>query len=216
MKKAPQPPLLKNRIKPLRAEIDFEAWKNRLIKKGIKGDVDSIINRAKGTKVDALAAQGELCNLERYLDAGCDVFVLTPPSGIGVALGTRTAEAIIKKGGVGRKLEIKTATKPPVKTTWSKHIDRANKQIKQGSTRGIITLDFSAVTLQRGKGCLSNQNDIEALLANKMWGNLSVGWLRNVDQLEAIYFDTEDGKLKRSAIERDQSGETLLKTEVIE
>jgi len=203
MRKAPQPPLFKT------GEINFEAWKNRLLTKYIKGDIDSIINRAKGTNADALAAQGELRNLERYADDSYDIFILTPPSGIDAVKEVRTAEAIITKGGVVKKLEIKTATKPPVKQTWNKHIDKANTQIKTEGACGIIVLDFSQISLRRGDKYFSNQADVEAFLKGKVTGDAKTGRLRNVDELEIIYRDSMDGKLKRSIIRRDLSGGVL-------
>jgi len=186
--------------------IDFAAWKQRLQRKGIIGDIDAVIERASFDDVDALAARGELRAFERLADAGYQVEIQKPEERPDIPQGIKTPEARIIKDGVAKKLEVKTAVQPPVRQTVNDKINKANRQIKQGGGRGIIVVDFSKVLLKHGKKYLSNQVDIAAFLRGKLTGDTERGRLRSIDQIEIIYRDAIDGILKRTHISRDANG----------
>jgi len=186
--------------------IDFAAWKQRLQRKGITGDIDAVIERGTFDDADSLAARGELRAFERLADAGYQVEVQSPKEGPGIPQGIKTPEARIIKDEVAKKLEVKTAIQPPVRATVNDNINKANRQIKQGGERGIIVVDFSKVPLKHGKKYLSNRVDIEAFLRGKLTGDTESGRLRSIDQIEIIYRDAVDGILKRTYISRDANG----------
>jgi hypothetical protein len=164
--------------------IDLDAWGTQLKAAGVKGDIDDIVRRAKGTGHDAIAARGELRALERSRARGYDVEALSPPTGKGTAQGVKTPEAKVTLGGEERRLEVKTATEPPKASTMKGQIDKAYAQIKAGGKPGELSLDWTEVNLAGSE--FQNAGDIEALLRGKMTNDR----LREIRSIEVIWKDS--------------------------
>jgi hypothetical protein len=167
--------------------IDFVAWKKQLSSKGIAGDLDDIITRAKGNDADALAARGELRAAERAHGRGHKVEMLAPPKGKD-AQGKMSPEAKLTRGGQELRLEVKTATEPPSRATWNDHADKANKQIKSSGSPGEISFDWTEVS--RAGSDFPDQASIERFLGGKMTKDR----LSSVSYFEIVWRDT-DGKI---------------------
>lgn len=183
------------------ATESIDAWVARLKAQGVKGDLDKIAVRAKGTGSDAIAARGELRAAERAHGRGYDVEMLTPPEGPGAVQGQKTPEGkLTAANGSERGLEVKTATSPPDRATWNAHADKANKQIKSLGKPGEISFDWSDVNVRAG-GDFRSAADIEAFLNGKMTNER----LREVKYFEIIWKD-EQGVVRTTSRTRNADG----------
>jgi hypothetical protein len=169
--------------------IDFAAWKRRLTGQGIKGDLDSIFQRAKGGDADALAARGELRAAERARARGHDVEMLAPPERAD-AQHVKSPEAKLTRGGEERRLEVKTATAPPTSNTWSRHATTANDQVKSANKPGEITFDWTQVDVRAPSSSFPDQASIERFINGKM----TKDYMRSIRYLEIVWTDV-DGKI---------------------
>jgi hypothetical protein len=161
---------------------DFDAWGARLKARGVTGDIDATVARAKAGGEDGLAAQGELRSLERARLRGYHVEALSPPVGPSAPKGAKTPEAKITRGTEELRLEVKTATDPPSRATWNAHADKANAQIKGSGKRGEISFDWTGTDVRAG-GDFGTQADIENFLNGKMTDTR----LRSVDRFEVVW-----------------------------
>jgi len=169
--------------------IDFAAWKRRLTGQGIKGDLDSILLRAKGGDTDALAARGELRAAERAGARGHDVEMLARPEGKD-AQHMKSPEAKLTRGGEERRLEVKTATAPPTSNTWSRHAVTANKQVKSTNKPGEITFDWTQVDVRAPGSSFPDQTSIERFINGKM----TEDHMKSIRYFEIVWTDV-DGKI---------------------
>jgi Domain of unknown function (DUF4157) len=186
---------------------DFDAWGARLKSAGIKGDVDAIVARAKGTGDDALAAQGELRALDRARLRGHDVEVLTPPTG--VASAPKSTEAKLTRSGQERVLEVKTATEPPKKSAFNSRVDEANDQISASGKDGEISADWTKVDIT--KGDFPGETAIHNYINGKMTDNI----LKRVKYFEIVW-KRFDGKTMVTSRTRGPDGKVGdIKTEFL-
>jgi len=156
---------------------------------GIKGDLDSIIRRAKGGDADALAARGELRAAERARARGHDVEMLAPPEGK-EAQHVKSPEARLTRGGEELRMEVKTATSPPDSKTWNKHATEANGQVKSASKPGEIIFDWTQIDVRAPGSSFPDQASIERFIN----GRLTKDRLRSIRYFEIIWTDV-DGKI---------------------
>jgi len=169
--------------------IDFAAWKRRLTGQGIKGDLDSILQRAKGGDTDALAARGELRAAERARARGHDVEMLERLEGKD-AQGVKSPDAKLTRGGEERRLEVKTATAPPDSNTWNNHAKGATKQVRSRNTPGEITFDWTQVDIRAPGSSFPDQASIERFINGKMTKDR----MRSIRYFEIVWMDV-DGKI---------------------
>jgi hypothetical protein len=178
----------------------LDAWVARLRAQGVKGDIDKILERAKGRGPDAVAARGELRAAERASHRGNSVEMLTPPEGPGAVQGRKTPEGkLISTENGERGLEVKTATAPPDRQTWNAHADKANKQIKSLGKPGEISFDWTEVELRGGD--FKNGADVEGFLNGKMTKDR----LREVRYFEIVWKDA-DGVVRTTSRARNADG----------
>ncbi|HWO26625.1 MAG TPA: hypothetical protein VNO30_48180 [Kofleriaceae bacterium] len=169
--------------------IDFAAWKRRLTGQGIKGDLDSILQRAKGSDADALAARGELRAAERARARGHDVEMLERPERAD-AQHVKSPDAKLTRGGEELRMEVKTATAPPTSNTWSGHATDANKQIKSTNKPGEITFDWTQVDIRAPGSSFPDQTSIERFINGKM----TKDHMKSIRYFEVVWTDV-DGKI---------------------
>lgn len=184
-------------------DIDDVAWKKRLTDKGVEGDIDAVIERAKKTGThDATAAIGELESFERAADRGHGkVVVKEPLSGLGAPQGIKSPEGRTLTNGQEGAIEAKTATEPPQHSTVNAHVDKANRQLKSTGLTGEIYYDFSKVNVSMGQG-LTNQQEIESFINGKMMesrlrsiGYFEIRWRDKTGILKATHRSRVDGVL---------------------
>jgi hypothetical protein len=150
-------------------EIDYDAWEQRLVAKGIGGDIDAVLARAQQANEDGIAARGELRAFERAHARGYDVKALEPERGPGAQQGKKSPEAELTTVEGGLKfLEAKTATEPPSDGTWRAHFDKANKQIKESGGTGEIYFDWTEVSVDDPASDFGAPASIESFIARKM------------------------------------------------
>jgi hypothetical protein len=164
--------------------IDFAAWKRRLVGQGIQGDLDSILQRAKGGGTDALAARGELRAAERARARGHEVEMLVPLEGKG-AQHKKSPEARLTRGGEELRLEVKTATEPPRLRTWIDHVTQANRQIKSAGKPGEITFDWTQVDVRAPGSGFPDQASIERFIA----GMMTKDRMRTIRYFEIVWIE---------------------------
>ncbi|HWO25173.1 MAG TPA: hypothetical protein VNO30_40820 [Kofleriaceae bacterium] len=180
--------------------IDFAAWKRRLTGQGIKGDLDSILQRAKGGDAEALAARGELRAAERARARGHDVEMLERPLGKD-AQGMKSPDAKLTRGGEELRMEVKTATAPPDSNTWSNHAKKANDQVKSANKPGEITFDWTQVDVRAPGSNFPDQASIESFMNGKM----TKDHMRSIRYFEIVWTDV-DGKIVVTSRSRAADG----------
>ncbi len=178
--------------------VDFDAWGSRIKAEGARGDVDSIVARAKGTGKDALAAQGELRAIERARLRGHDVTILTPPQGPG-SKGLKSPEAQLHRGGETGFLEVKTATDAPQLGTVNSHVDEAHRQIA-AKGRGELSLDWTEVDVQAA-GDFRSEFAIYKYLNGKMTDRA----MRRLNYMEIVW-RRPDGRIVVTSRTRNVDG----------
>lgn len=188
-------------------DVDFAAWETRLRAKGVGGDLDARLARARAGDADAIA---ELRTAERYADAGYDTGLATPKENAGV----RNPDIDAQHPGARPpandpvKVEVKNrATEPITRNSLNTDVSTANKQIKAadptGAQRGDIIVDAS----QSPAGM--DRAQVESFLRGKMRGAPSDpnARLSQIDYLEVMYKDLADGQIKRSFMVRTADGQ---------
>jgi hypothetical protein len=182
------------------AELDVDTLATRLKAHGVRGDIDSVVARAKGTGPDAVAARGELRAVERARQRGYDAEILTPPKGPGAPQGRKTPEARLTRGADERVLEAKSATSAPDRATWNAHADKANKQIKESGKQGEISFDWTEVDVASAAD-FRTAAGIENFLNGKMTG----ARLREVRYFEIVW-KAPNGRTQITSRTRDIDG----------
>ncbi len=185
--------------------IDFNAWEERLRDKGVGGDLEGRLARARAGEADVIA---ELRTAERYADAGYRTDLAAPQENAGIRnpdIDTQFPDTT-PPADQPLKVEVKSRTENPLtRNSLNTSIDVANDQIRQagpGGGRGDIVVDAS----EAPPGMTSE--DVGARLRGKMRGAPGEpgAQLRSIDYLEVVYRDPADGLLKRTFMVRTTDG----------
>lgn len=182
-------------------KLDVDGWVRQLKGAGIRGDLDAIATRAKGTGHDATAARAELRAAARAASRGQSVEMLTPPSGVGAPQGVKTAEATLHGTDGEGRMEVKAATEPPAKSTVQGQTDKAYAQIKASGKPGEINLDWTEVDLATSRDFAGGRDDVERFLNGKMTNDR----LSLVRRFEIVWKDAA-GKTKVTVRLRGSDG----------